>query len=340
MASIATGLDFHTTGKKKSSGKAMRSRQSDQSGGTDSGDAVQAWNSYDEALSVQDGSTWANALNDLRAGRLVHLDVWHATAGGPCLSGSGAYGHTMAVAPEKNGTKWLVADPWCSPGKWVWWEEAKLRAGAEKWGGMVYGRAVGTGGWDGMTPEQRRAVLKRIIVELMTRFNPDHPAEPGEEPEDTGGAGRILYTRTRATGGGGGSTGGDDVTIQSHSDLKTIDVANILRDTDMCKSPGGERVASAIKGRNYPYVGSALKDDGTGTGWRAIIVNTAKVYPDGQSRPTILYIKSADMTVVQGTDPEPGPEPGDCAAQVAAAIESRDEAWRDWLLAGSPGEEP
>ena len=46
---------------------------------------------------------------------MVMLDVWHASTGGPCLSGSGAYGHTMIVAPERSGADWLTSDPWCKP---------------------------------------------------------------------------------------------------------------------------------------------------------------------------------------------------------------------------------
>ena len=101
MASIATGLDFHTLGAKKSTGAKMRSYTSDQSGGTDSGDADEAWaQGYGEDLNVEDGKSFDDALAALQEGHLVHLDVWHASVGGPCLSGSGAYGHTIVVAPD------------------------------------------------------------------------------------------------------------------------------------------------------------------------------------------------------------------------------------------------
>src|SRR5262245_10909828 len=91
MASIATGLDYHTLGAKTSTGAKMRQSQDDQSGGTDAGDAKQAWaRGYSETLVIRDGNTWADALDDLRDGRLIHLDVWHVTVGGPCLSGSGS----------------------------------------------------------------------------------------------------------------------------------------------------------------------------------------------------------------------------------------------------------
>ena len=102
MASIATGLDYESAGIQVSNGAEMRSRQSDQSGGTDSGDAAEAWASYGQTLRIRDGATWADAEHDLEAGRLVHLDVWAASAAGPCLVGDGGYGHTIAVAPEQS----------------------------------------------------------------------------------------------------------------------------------------------------------------------------------------------------------------------------------------------
>jgi hypothetical protein len=177
MASIATGLDYDTRGAKRSTGSKMRTYTSDQSGGTDSGDAKQAWdNGYSEALTVRDGRTFDDALGDLRAGRLVHLDVWHASVGGPCLSGSGAYGHTIAVLPDCSGGSWLVADPWCNPPKWSRVTEAKLRAGAEEWGRQVYSRAADEADYPsgGPPPTDPRvlAIVERVVRRLMSE---DHP---------------------------------------------------------------------------------------------------------------------------------------------------------------------
>ncbi len=185
MAAGATGIDYHTGGRVTSTGAAMRSRQGDQSGGTDSGDLKQAWASYGESLSVRDGRTFDDAVADLRAGRLVHLDIWAASTGGPCLSDSGAYGHTVVVAPEKSGDKWLVGDPWCGPNTWTWWLELKLRAGAEEWGGRVYSATRG--------PHE---TIADVIRRLMTQWRPDQPAT-GRDAETGGNAGGpILYTAT------------------------------------------------------------------------------------------------------------------------------------------------
>ena len=102
MGAGATGLDFETRGGLQETAAELRERQLDQIGGTDSSDLALAWHSYGRTLRIRDGHTFDDALDDLAAGRLVMLDVWHAAAGGPCLSGSGAYGHTLAVAPEQH----------------------------------------------------------------------------------------------------------------------------------------------------------------------------------------------------------------------------------------------
>src|SRR5262249_48255310 len=152
-ASIATGIAYDTAsdakpqGAKTSTGAKMRSYMTDQSGGTDSADAKQAWTvGYSETLTIRDGNVWSTVLDALTAGRLVHLDVWHAAtapAPGICLSGSGAYGHTIAVLPDCKDGSWLVADPWCNPPKWGRVPEANLKKGAEEWGRRVYQTAGG-----------------------------------------------------------------------------------------------------------------------------------------------------------------------------------------------------
>jgi len=198
MASIATGLDHESGGLQTSNGATMRARQSDQSGGTDSGDAAEAWASYGQELRVRDGETFEDALADLREGRLVHLDVWAQAAAGPCLSGTGAYGHTIAVAPEHSGSRWLVADPWCSPGKWTWWEEALLREGAETWGEMCYAGA--TSGRGKLRTPVLIALMRLAAKRLMSQYRPDAPAlvPPSRA---TGGSPRIMFTTTGAHDG-------------------------------------------------------------------------------------------------------------------------------------------
>ena len=210
MASISMGLAYDASpqGSKTSTGKEMRTYTDDQSGGTDSGDAKQAWDrGYDEGLRVMDGNTFDSALADLRAGRLVHLDVWHAKAYA-CRSGDGTYGHTMAIAPDLNADGWVVGDPWCTDG-WHRISESKLRSAAEYWGGQVYGKAAQepdypTGGPDPRDPRVL-LIVARIVKRLMAQYHPGNPAGDAlDDPGDTGG-GAILYTTTRAVPATGGS---------------------------------------------------------------------------------------------------------------------------------------
>jgi hypothetical protein len=202
-ASIAMGLayDADPQGSKTSTGSKMRSYMDDQSGGTGSDDASQAWDrGYDESLRVRDGHTFADALADLKAGRIVHLDVWAAKmSGSPCISGSGAYGHTIAVLPDVNADGWAVGDPWCTDG-YHRIAESSLRAAAEYWGGQVYSLAADEADYPsgGPPPTDPRvlAIVRRIVRRLMTQYDPSHPA-PEPPGRDTGG-GAILFTTTRA----------------------------------------------------------------------------------------------------------------------------------------------
>ena len=198
MASICMGLELESGD--VSTGARMRSFTSDQSGGTDSGDAREAWmDGYGQSLTVRDGETFDRALEDLRSWRAVHIDVWHATVGGPCLSGSGSYGHTMIVLPDHNASGWLVGDPWCTDG-YHRVTESKLRAGAERWESEVYGRAAEepdypTGGADPRDPAVL-AIVRRIVKRLMSSAYPGSP--PGELRHPDTGGGSVLYTVTHA----------------------------------------------------------------------------------------------------------------------------------------------
>lgn len=202
MASICMGLDYHTGGSKTATASKMRTYTSDQSGGTDSGDAKEAWDrGYDQSLDVEDGKTFSDAIASLREGRVVHLDVWHASMNDGCISGSGAYGHTIAVLPDYNG-EWMVGDPWCQETSsntdgWLRVPESKLKAGAEEWGRRVYGAAAMEADWPTAGPDLRAAIIRRIVKRLMDRSYPGHE-EPIDDFPDTGGAQPILFTRTKA----------------------------------------------------------------------------------------------------------------------------------------------
>ena len=292
MAAGATGIDGHSNGAVVTTGASLRARQNDQSGGTGSDDLRVAWASYKYALSIPSGVTWASAVSDLAAGREVMLDVWHASAGGPCLSGSGAYGHTMIVHPERSGSDWLTSDPWCKPAKWQWWPAAKLQAGAEEWGRRVRRESGGT---DPSDPD----VLEQIVKRLMNRWRPDRPAT-GDDA-DTGGAagGPIYYTRTRTLTGG--PTGGDDTVgiYYNASRYKAAKIIPVWLDT-ACTIKVTEIKAGTVVTTLGP---SAAKDaDGFNRAAYAVCVSTGALDTDDTELDrAILWIKGSDMP----TDSEP-----------------------------------
>jgi hypothetical protein len=271
-----------------------------------------------------DGSTFDDALADLGAGRCLQLDVWHATAQGPCLSGSGAYGHSMAVAPERSGTRWLVADPWCSPARWTWWEESLLRAGAEKLGSQAYSAAAA--GPRGVRNERELVERMRPALRvLMTLYRPDAPAVV-DPPETEGSGGRIFYTTTTAQG----SQEADDVSVNAAAGLVTNLRADVPAGLDFFGDANlTKRLGSMSKAASVYVVGDPISETVEG-GSRAILVNTGTAYPDGSARPTIVYVAAGAIDPVSVPPPAAG---GD----VDEAITERDKQWRDWLLEGSPG---
>ena len=328
MAACATGIDFHTRGSILSTGAEMRSRQSDQVGGTDSGDASQAWSTYGQDLVIRDGNTFDQAINDLLGGRSIQLDVWHATARGPCVSGSGAYGHSMAVAPERNGDRWLTADPWCSPASWQWWDESLLRAGAEELGAMTYTAATGGRFW----PRSEGELLDRMRNALRALFTLYTPATPAaDKPPATGsGGGRIFYTATRPQGVAD-QTGADDVAMNTAEGITSNVRADVPAGLDFFGDANlTRRLGSMSKAATVVFIANPISETVEG-GSRAILVNTGTAYNDGTVRPTIVYV-AADAVRTYSIPPEPPP-----SDDVNEAIEIRDSEWREWLLDGSPG---
>jgi hypothetical protein len=289
MASAATGIDYHTGGAEVSTGAKMRDYSGDPSGGTTSDDAERAWAAYDQELRIRDGHTWAEAEADLEDGRLVMLDIWAASAGGPCLSGSGAYGHTIAVAPERSADgKWLVADPWCSPPKWKWWSASKLRAGAEEWGRRC-GRSTAGLGYGRDIRAVPRPVLLAVVKLLMTVWTPEHPAPAELEDEhDTGGSAAILFTTTR-------KREGDDVTINATGRVSTGYVIELRDDTAFYADAGMLEKLGEMSARTLPYIGIPVGSDA-----RAVLLTTSKPYDDGEDRPSIVYVAK------DAGDPEEG----------------------------------
>jgi hypothetical protein len=343
MASIATGIDYHTQGATTSSGSRMRSYTSDQSGGTDSGDAVESWRiGYGQTLEVRDGYTFDNALQDLVRGQLVHLDVWHASCGsasGICKSGSGAYGHTIAVLPDysvgSNG--WLVADPWCSPAKWGRVPEAQLRAGAEEWGRRVYGAAVleadypDTAGRIGDPLNALAlAIIRRIARELMSRAYPGLeetlPAPP--TPPDwgeTGGGKPCLFTRTKAIAPSGGG-GGDDMARYVQANGYGVGAGKLIKMKSgeaweyLDGSPGGT-FSGDINVPCFGLVDSSLNH-------YAVSISTGRPYADGGQRTTIAAVRTT--AAPYDAPPPTPPEPVEPETDEEAYQRGRADEWATW----------
>jgi hypothetical protein len=313
MASISTGLDFHTVGAKTSTAGKMRGFTSDQSGGTGSDDAKEAWQrGFKQSLVIKDGGSWASVMVALREGRGVNLDVWHEMLTSGCISGAGRYGHNIYVHPDLDDKGWLVSDPWCRPAAWKRISEAQLRKAAEEWGRRVRSQ---TG-----LREPALPLLRAAVKVLMDRFRPGdempfgHPTDTGGRPE-TGGYLPIMFTTTNrqplATTGGT-----DDVGPTFSTQSASIGKATVKADVSIIATSDGQFHGTTIGlVRNVCEVVTIT--DGNYKGDKAYLVAIP-----GTDEMGLLLAAACDYV------PNP-PAGGDNAA--------RDEEWREWLLAGSPG---
>jgi len=312
MASISTGVDFHTVGARTSTAGKMRSFTTDQSGGTGSDDAKEAWQrGFKQSLVIKDGGSWASVMVALREGRGVNLDVWHALLFSGCISGGGRYGHNIYVHPDFDGSKWLVSDPWCLPAKWVRISEAELRKAAEDWGRRVREQT-------GM--REPTVTLLRVAARLLMRlYQPGREMPVSEDtvddPEDTGGYLPIMFTTTNrqplATSGGT-----DDVGPTFKPTSAAIGKATVTADVSIIACSDGEFHDTTVGLVRNVYELVTITD-GKYKGDPAYLV----VIP-GSEEAGLLLAAAANYA------PNP-PTTGDTAA--------RDEEWREWLLAGSPG---
>jgi len=308
------GLDYETSGAKKSTASKMRSQTADQSGGTDSGDAREAWDrGFDESLDIEDGKTYDDVDASLKAGYMVHLDVWHAAMDAGCISGSGAYGHTIAIVPDHDGSGWLVGDPWCTNGyKRV--STSDLRNGAEEWGRRVYGAARAEPDYPptgGPRDPIVLVIVARIVKRLMDLSYPGHERYIKQYPE-TSGAQPILYTRTHARALEGADMGPmfENSGAAIGQATVSIDGANLIGTADGQYHP----IAKGIV-RNV----SAVVDiaDGKYAGEVAYLVSIP-----GRSESGLLLADLADYVA----NPPSG-----------GSNEERDAEWTAWLLDGAPG---
>lgn len=321
MAAAAVGLDYETLGKKTSTGAKMRSYSGDSSGGTNSDEIEQAWaDGYNENPLTRDGQPFSKVVADLEAGRAVMLQVWHATTGKVCVSGSGAYGHGMTVLPKQRMNdgqrEWYVADPWCNPPKWAWVRESKLKAGAEEWVKHSASGAIGTYGDRWPDPNSiPLGTLRESARKLMTRYNPGNPspflfAGGVAGPKSPG----VLFVSTAAHKEGDVSINTNGSRLWSNRLIDCGEGLNVYSDaalTDMFHEFGADIT--------LPYIGPALGPDSPGV---AVLYETAKPYEDGQKRATIVYVNPEHVG-----DPYTNPTPM-CPPD---PVSERDAQWRAWL---------
>lgn len=290
MAAAAVGLDFHTLGAKTSTGAKMRDHSGDTSGGTNTDEILRAWDQgYQEIAHDRDGRSFDELLDDLWAGRLVMIQVWHATVGGPCLSGSGQYGHGLSIAPEQRvvadgSRQWLVADPWCKPASWVWIDQSKLKAGAEEW---VQHSASGAVSGRGRWPDPRDIPIALLIDAarlLMTRYNAGNPGPVKETPPPLGAGGPvpILFAATKPHED---AKGADDVVISLAPGADTDRVIDVQDGADYYRDALRTERLGHFTARTLVFMGTA-----TGTGSRAVKWKTAAPYDDGKARDSIVYV--------------------------------------------------
>lgn len=297
MAAAAVGLDYHTLGAKTSSGAKMREYSGDTSGGTNTDEIVRAWQTgYGEEAHNRDGRPFDDVLADLWDGRLVMIQVWHATVGGPCLSGSGAYGHGMSIAPEQRvvsdgSRQWLVADPWCKPGSWAWIDQSRLKAGAEEW---VQHAASGAGGPE-RWPDPRDIPLAILIAAaafLMTRYTPANPG-PIKTPPPLGAGGPVPILFAATYPHKEETEVADDMTISLAPGTTTDRVIDVEDGADYYRDSLRTERLGQFEARTLTFIGTA-----TGTGSRAVKWKTAAPYDDGKARDSVVYVDAG-----QASDP-------------------------------------
>lgn len=289
MAAAATGIDAHTHGAITSSGDAMRDESGDTSGGTNTDEIVRAWASYGESARDRDGHTFDDALDELWDGRGLMLQVWHATTGGPCLSGSGQYGHGMFIAAEQRldddgSRQWLVSDPWCKPPSWAWVDQSRLKAGAEDWAQRC---AREVGGARAHDIRDLPLVLVKIAARLlMYRWTPGHPAIDDEAGPGIGvggpGSPGILYASTDEYARWGGS----DMAIQAPESLTSDYTLTLPEGTAYFTDSGlSDRIDELKHEYVLPYVGVVV--DGPS---RAVLLTTSGPYDGDEKKPTVVYV--------------------------------------------------
>jgi hypothetical protein len=197
-------------------------------------------------------------------------------------------------------------------------------------------------------------VLRHIVKRLMSRYHPgdDGEEDPTEDPGDTGGVQRVMYTASTAHAPAPTPTpptGGTDMGIVYRPERWKV-----AEGTPFYASPGGAKVGQFSKAMTVTSLGPALDpadSDGIDYSYRAVLVVSGAVTnaserkvvwiarPAGDPEPAPAEWKDGTWSLLN--DPSgvyPCPPGTDCSDAVVQAVNVRDGQWREWALEGSPGQ--
>jgi hypothetical protein len=202
--------------------------------------------------------------------------------------------------------------------------------------------------------------LGYIVRRLMSRYHPgdDGEEDPTEDPGDTGGVQRVMYTASTSHAPAPTPTpptGGTDMGIVYRPERWRVSEG-----TPFSNTPGGPKVGQFSKATIVTTLGPATDpadSDGIDYSYRAVLVNTGAVTnvterkvmwiarPTGDPEPVADKEGWKSATYAGLHDPAfttypcpPGEDCPDTSEVVAQAINVRDGQWREWALQGSPGQ--
>jgi len=139
MCSGAIALDFHTLGELGDKyGGNMRHRQGDLEGGTDLYDLRDAWEYYDQTLTIRSGAGWEALKEDRADGRALVVQGQGNVPGSESFDG----GHACVISPETHSSgDWLFGDPLADG--WQWVSPSSVKSWMQAWNSsMSYARTA------------------------------------------------------------------------------------------------------------------------------------------------------------------------------------------------------
>lgn len=145
----------------------------------------------------------------------------------------------------------------------------------------------------------------------------------------------INYARTAAHPPMPPQEGADDVAMNAATGIMSTIRADVPGGLDWFEDANLTKRGGAFsKDSSVYFLGNPIGEAPEG-GSRAVLIQTGNLYGDGSVRPSIVYVAAGAVH----TYSVPPPVTEDVDQIVAEAVAARDEEWRGWLLAESPGSE-